>query len=60
MSRRGAVFGWCAERAVLTLTVAASVGWLEDAGYAACAGLSQQREAARQQWRHLRRHERRG
>lgn len=56
MSRRGRVFGWCAGVLCLTLTVALSVGY---PGWKTLdtqhARLSQQREAARQQWRHLRR-----
>lgn len=56
MSRRGRVFGWCAGVLCLTLTVALSVGY---PGWKTLdtqqMRLSQQREAARQQWRHLRR-----
>lgn len=56
MSRRGRVFCWCAGVLCLTLTVALSVGY---PGWKTLdtqhARLSQQREAARQQWRHLRR-----
>lgn len=56
MSRRGRVFGWCAGVLCLTLTVALSVGY---PGWKTLdtqqTRLSQQREAARQQWRHLRR-----
>ncbi|EAB9061002.1 hypothetical protein QSC26_000200 [Salmonella enterica subsp. enterica serovar Cerro] len=56
MSRRGRVFGWCAGVLCLTLTVALSVGY---PGWKTLhtqhARLSQQREAARQQWRNLRR-----
>lgn len=56
MSRRGRVFYWCAGVLCLTLTVALSVGY---PGWKTLdtqqTRLSQQREAARQQWRHLRR-----
>lgn len=56
MSRRGRVFGWCAGVLCLTLTVALSVGY---PGWKTLhtqqTRLSQQREAARQQWRNLRR-----
>lgn len=56
MSRRGRVFGWCAGVLCLTLTVTLSVGY---PGWKTLhtqqTRLSQQREAARQQWRHLRR-----
>lgn len=56
MSRRGRVFCWCAGVLCLTLTVALSVGY---PGWKTLdtqqTRLSQQREAARQQWRHLRR-----
>lgn len=56
MSRRGRVFCWCAGVLCLTLTVALSVGY---PGWKTLdtqqMRLSQQREAARQQWRHLRR-----
>ncbi|ATS94822.1 hypothetical protein BTN65_02210 [Salmonella enterica subsp. enterica serovar Enteritidis] len=54
MSRRGRVFGWCAGVLCLTLTVTLSVGY---PGWKTLhtqqTRLSQQREAARQQWRHL-------
>lgn len=56
MSRRGRVFCWCAGVLCLTLTVTLSVGY---PGWKTLdtqqTRLSQQREAARQQWRHLRR-----
>lgn len=56
MSRRGRVFCWCAGVLCLALTVALSVGY---PGWKTLdtqqTRLSQQREAARQQWRHLRR-----
>ncbi|HCA3408153.1 TPA: hypothetical protein MO340_004099 [Salmonella enterica subsp. salamae serovar 35:g,m,s,t:-] len=56
MSRRGRVFGWCAGVLCLTLAVALSVGY---PGWKALdmqhTRLFQQREAARQQWRNLRR-----
>lgn len=56
MSRRGRVFCWCAGVLCLTLTVALSVGY---PGWKTLdtqqTRLSQQREAARQQWRYLRR-----
>lgn len=56
MSRRGRVFCWCAGVLCLTLTVALYVGY---PGWKTLdtqqTRLSQQREAARQQWRHLRR-----
>lgn len=56
MSRRGRVFCWCAGVLCLTLTGALSVGY---PGWKTLdmqhTRLIQQREAARQQWRNLRR-----
>lgn len=55
MSRRSRVFCWCAGVLCLTLAVALSVGYpgwkMLDMQH---TRLSQQREAARQQWRNLR------